>query len=71
MKDGRVIEGWVRSYSTDSTERFLSLGAPIYVTSADGKESETRSDEVILNMDNVVDIGIVAPQTGRRRTGDP
>lgn len=70
MKDGRVIEGWVGSYSTDSTERFLSLTAPIYVTAADGTESETRSDEVILNMDNVVDIGIVATKRGTEEAGD-
>ena len=65
MKDGRVIEGWTGSYPTDSTERFLSLTAPIYVTAADGEErSEAGSDEVILNLDSVVDIGILATRDG-------
>ena len=76
MKDGRVIEGWVGSYPTDPTESFLSLTAPIYVTAADGEErSEAASDEVILNMDSVVDIGILANQTREDRatesTGQP
>ena len=59
MQDERVIEGWMGSYSTDSTERFFSLAAPIYVTAADGAESETASDEVIVHLDSVVDIGVV------------
>ena len=65
MKDGRVVEGWVGSYPTDSTESFLSLTAPIYVTAADGEErSEAASDEVIVHLDSVVDIGILANRDG-------
>lgn len=59
MRDGRVIEGWMGSYSTDPAERFLSLAAPIHVTAADGAASGAASDELIVNLDSVVDIGVL------------
>lgn len=59
MKDGRTIEGWMGSYPTDPAERFLSVTAPIYVTDpGETVSSETRSDEVIVNMDGVADIAV-------------
>ena len=59
MKDGRTIEGWMGSYPTDPAERFLSVTAPIYVTDpGETVSSETRSDEVIVNMDRVADIAV-------------
>lgn len=61
MRDGRLIEGWVGSYPADATERFLSVTAPIYVTEpGEAERSQATSDEVILNLDSVVDIGIAA-----------
>ena len=61
MKDGRIIEGWVGSYPTDPTERFLSVTAPVYVTDpGENVSSEAKSDEVIVNMDGIADIAVGA-----------
>lgn len=43
----------------DPAERFLSLAAPIHVTAADGAASGAASDELIVNLDSVVDIGVL------------
>ena len=66
MRDGRVIEGWMGSYSTDPADRFFSLAAPIYVTASDGGAYEAASDEVIVNLETVVDIGVLE----RNQVGD-
>lgn len=63
MRDGRLIEGWVGSYPADATERFLSVTAPIYVTEpGETERSQAASDEVIVNLDSVVDIGIATDE---------
>lgn len=63
MRDGRLIEGWVGSYPADATERFLSVTAPIYITEpGETERSQAASDEVIVNLDSVVDIGIAPPK---------